>query len=616
MVFNWDDYPVAATTPPPATIPSPSPAQATGGGFDWDAHPIAVPAQAPAAQPPGMIEAALRGAAHNAAAGIPEKAIAGGEAAISKLTGSGGGKSLSDLYGEKEAAMKAAADAAQAAHPIAYAAGSGVANPVAGIPSALLGNAGASAALRGSVQGATLGLGDEAAGGAEALYDKTLGDDKGKSLGDLYSQHTAEARAANAAAQATNPMLYGAGQLAGGAAATVGTMGAAAPATALGRIGVAAGMGAVNAVGSGNADNITDGAAEAAKGALIGGALGGAGEAAGSYLAGKFAPEAADALDATADKAAVKALGPNTPQYKELLNTGKLDSMADTVRDNGVVKSIFDSPSDKLDRIRSLTETTGEDIGDTMDTLDAAGVKAAPSSNDIAQSIEDMAAPMASFKSKSDSYNALMEVADDIKNNFDGDDFSTAQSIKNFLNSQVKESGGWNSPNPTAKNLALQDAVRSVTKEIEDGVKEGATSTGDSDLLNNYLKSKLDYGNSKAAEKILVGNQARELANQPVSLGQKVMAAGAVAYGNIGQAGLIIGGGKALKMYGNNAVALGADKLADIVRTSPEALGPFAGQLAAAAQRGSVALSATNNILSQTSEAYREHMRKLFEDQK
>jgi hypothetical protein len=64
----------------------------------------------------------------------------------------------------------------------------------------------------------------------------------------------------------------------------------------------------------------------------------------------------------------------------------------------------------------------------------------------------------------------------------------------------------------------------------------------------------------------------------------------------------------AAKSYGNNFVAQGSDWLANVVRSSPSALGKYAPILSKAAARGGSSLPATDFILQQTDPDYRQHI--------
>lgn len=75
-----------------------------------------------------------------------------------------------------------------------------------------------------------------------------------------------------------------------------------------------------------------------------------------------------------------------------------------------------------------------------------------------------------------------------------------------------------------------------------------------------------------------------------------------------------VAGQAAGRSYLNSDTTASADKIGDLVRTSPQSLGRWAPSLQAAAQRGETALAATSAVLQQTDAGFREHMRKLFGD--
>ncbi len=125
---------------------------------------------------------------------------------------------------------------------------------------------------RGALQGATLGFSDEAIGGLEALWDKMSSDEKSKTFSDLYKQHRDESRAANKRAEEANPKSYMGGQLGGGLATAL--------VPGLGEMNIAkmGALGATQAIGDSNADNVADLAKDAAIGGVTGAAVQGIGE--------------------------------------------------------------------------------------------------------------------------------------------------------------------------------------------------------------------------------------------------------------------------------------------------------------------------------------------------
>lgn len=517
------------------------------------------------------------------------------------------------------------------------------------------------AMIRGAEHGLTLGFSDEIAGAGDALFDKVLGNSNGKGLGDLYHQHVAEQRAADAAAEKAHPIAYGATNLIGGiglGAKTAGFGGGAAAdaaeaavaPTAAGmasagtisgnqaltsaagmitplargaaKVGVGGLAGAVAGVGYGNPDNVSDGASEAAKGAATGMLASTAVEGFGAAKAG-----AADSAESFANDRTVRSLNPNTPQYQQMIKNNQVQSVGRTILDNDVIKP-FSSLSDKLEAIRGtpdpvtgqlqggLQQQAGKQIEAVGTVLDASGA-AAPKNTDIAAYIQNkFIDPLNGLKSQVGTKNALQDIADDIRDapKFQGATFDNAQDIKDFINQNVMDTGGWKGAPANPINGALRQAYGGVGDAMEASADKGAVGAGDPDLLSKYLQAKTTYGDSATAQNILTNSSARAAAAQPVSLGSKVLAAGQLASGQPIKAAATVGALKAVGSYGNNIAALGADRLADVLRSDPSSLGPWAKQLSDAAARGGASLGATNYILQQTSPEYRQHIRNMFDE--
>lgn len=480
------------------------------------------------------------------------------------------------------------------------------------------------AAIRGAEQGATLGFSDRIAGLGSAAYDKLTGNTEGKSFLDDYAAKRDQEAAANAAAQAAHPYIYGAGNVAGGIATGVATGGLTAP---LGVVGTGAAMGAASGVGYGHPQDLTSGAEEALKGAVVGGTVG---KVFGS-LADNVNPTA---LSEASDNAAVRSLNPNTPQYKGILANetkyansanpiGTRASLAQTMKDNDI-GGLTSSLQDKLDQFTDLRDASGKAIEGVMGKLDQAGVSTGTTPQDIATGImAKYAMPLQGFKSSQAAYNKVANLAEDIHNNFSGDDFATLQKVKDFVKSQTN----YDAANDSTTNAVMKQVGKMVKDQAETSVDQGAKALGDPDLLNQYLQNKRDYGNSSIASDILNASTAREAANQRLGLSQTIIGASKLAAGQPLQAAAEVGALKAASLYGRNAEAAvtggiakgmqwSADRLNDIVRTNPTLLGPWAGVLSQAASRGPTSLGATNFILQQTSPAYRAHINSLSEGNK
>lgn len=168
------------------------------------------------------------------------------------------------------------------------------------------------AALRGGVQGATLGLGEEAAAAIDAALPKVvrenlpaiIGGDvtrqavgKGNSFIERYQRARDFYRARNAAAQQQNPWTYGGAQLAG----TVATGGAVAKAlTGVAPLATQTALGAVQGAGY----SLAPDARQLAGDIAVGGGLGALG-----YGAGKALGAAGEKLAGLASRRAGQAVG-------------------------------------------------------------------------------------------------------------------------------------------------------------------------------------------------------------------------------------------------------------------------------------------------------------------
>lgn len=130
---------------------------------------------------------------------------------------------------------------------------------------------------RGGAQGISFGLRDEAAGalqnplgGLKEIANKFGAHFSDEDI-DSYKKERDESRRLDSVAKQANPMSYGAGQIAGGAAPALLTGGA-------GGLGSLAAQGAVQGLGSSDAEYLGGLAKDAAIGGTIGGAIGGAGK--------------------------------------------------------------------------------------------------------------------------------------------------------------------------------------------------------------------------------------------------------------------------------------------------------------------------------------------------
>lgn len=485
------------------------------------------------------------------------------------------------------------------------------------------------AATTGVANGASMGFAPALGAIGKTAMDAITGVSgplAGGSLDDLIDEYRSQRDALKssfAKAAAAHPSIATAGNIIGGGA-TMGGIGPAAMST-----GGLAATGAATGLGNSNADltkaiqdpsQAVQAAKDAGTGALtslvvgktLGGLMGKTGET--------LSPDST-ALTDTAETAAVRSMNPIKSQMKNMMMKDQVtgpNGVGRALLDNGGVTP-FATLADKQAAMSSLQESSGQAIGDTMSTLDQMGA-AAPSPGDLAKEVQNQALPLQNIKTAQPTYNALQDVGSDIgtlgdsapdASNLPGG-YQQAQDIKGFVGDQVERAGGWNGPNPSEKNLALRDVYHMINGKIEEGAEAAAKDSGDEDLLNNYLQAKSDYGNAKTAGKILNGSTASEASNNKIGLTSTIVGAGELATGNPVKAAVTMGAWQAAKAYGNNFVALSADKLADVVQNNPSVFGAFSGALKSAAARGGTSLAATDYILQQTNQDYRSKRNHIF----
>lgn len=474
------------------------------------------------------------------------------------------------------------------------------------------------AALRSGVQGISQGYADEATGAGEALYDKFLGQDSGKSLGELYDQHTAESRANNAAAEQAWPKTYLAGSLAGGVGSGLALTGLAplAAAAKAAPILYGAGTGALAGVGHGNAHNAADAIGAGLKGGALGGLLGG--------ISKLLTPGTATNLKSGANKAAVKSIEPNPGDYKQLIREGLSEGKGIAASEDALGKWLLQnkvvtlpaSLAEKMNRVQALKEQSGQDIGRLIGVLDESGVQAAPLGA-AGRTIERLARPHEGMESSAAAFNALNKAARDSNRivakdaaAHGGTSFSNLQDIKGYIGDLVEGSGGWKTLVPNQTNRSLKQAYGSISKTLEEAVESGAGADS-KEALAKYLADKASYQAAHTAEDMLIPALGKQAVKKPLSLADTMHVATQVAQGNPFQAAATVGTLKTIGKYGRNVQAVGMDKLGDLLRWAPQKFGKWAVPLQQAAERGSTSLAASSFVLSQTDPEYRERLKEI-----
>lgn len=228
------------------------------------------------------------------------------------------------------------------------------------------------ALVRGAAQGATFGFADELTGALKAAFTD-----------ESYASARDKARAAYAAANASHPIAYGAGELAGGVASTLVPTGAAFKAVGLGAkaaegaealsgaaravhdVGAGAAVGAANAAGSSEAgiDSKAGGFGQLAADTIRGAAAGGATNAvlaplARTLVAGAPKRATADLMEAVTGNAPAKFAKKVAADAKDIESTLFLPEN----------KAILENLGN-TEKLLPLTESRMEVVGSKLDAL-------------------------------------------------------------------------------------------------------------------------------------------------------------------------------------------------------------------------------------------------------
>jgi hypothetical protein len=193
--------------------------------------------------------------------------------------------------------------------------------------------------VRGAVQGASLGFGDEAAAAVESILPDFLRNDvsrqavgNAQGIGDKYRSARDFYRSRNAAAEKSNPGTYLGTQIVG---ATIPTLVGGAPLTGVRGLGVAAGQGLAQGAGYSEANEGRGLASDTA----LGGALGVAGHGAGAAL-GAAAKRVAGAASRRLLSARGRALGQAAKEVDEAVASARGQLGAETQAGNRYAENL------------------------------------------------------------------------------------------------------------------------------------------------------------------------------------------------------------------------------------------------------------------------------------
>lgn len=513
---------------------------------------------------------------------------------------------------------------------------------------------------RGTAQGVTMNLADEATGGIETIYNTLFGNEKFNDFVDNYQKHRDESRKKYKEAEEANPNSYLAGQVAGGIGSAL-VMPTSAP-TLVGRAAQAAGMGAVMGYGANeNRDELLkDMALNASIGAVSVPVVEGASalakkglQKAGQFVDETLTPKVGKALFGVDERATQNYLK-NPDAVNKAPELGELADMVLSQADDGSVinqmkKKVSGLSSEGWDELSKSTNINKHDLlalGDdfaqgvlkgkdgTFTRTSATGadkkaleaiykeldnIQVAYGDNlseedlkSIIQSLQNMSYGSDTFtadklkqlsgvfneslKSGNNQYANVMAKTQDATKALD-----QVKSI--FQNRQTPEN--YDKFTKAVKNLVNKDELSAANQAVEKIKKHTGYDLGE-DITNAWSKSQFEKGDINGSRNTLFGTVLGG------SAGSLLGPAGGVIGGAIGSAvgrGVDKYAGPIFKKMLDGRISAGefSESLAPI-------LGKFSQPLMSAIERGPAAISSTHFLLMSNNPEYRQMIKKMDEE--
>lgn len=478
--------------------------------------------------------------------------------------------------------------------------------------------------VRGAVQGATLGFGDEIFGRMRAWGDELTGQTK-LPVEENYKQIRDDQRQKNALASKDNPKSYLGGNLAGSVAtAFVPGMGAIKGAsvakTAIqgAAIGGLAGGGLSEANPFESPKSLKEFATDVGTGAAIGGVLSGAGAAAAKGIK-KLAPES---LRAYAEKRALTAAGFMAKDIKKLSPKQQQEIGRHLL--NEKVVTAFASLDDVIERSSAGKDAAGGAIGNALQTVDdhvkelVSGIDSGKFLNGASNEQKAIAKKYVTDNFQFNMQNVGKRIRDEliapnsdnplVKNELSrlaslSEDFGSKNAKSLGFGNIIKSTQGKQTrfQSETVPEEFKQDVYRIIKEELEDAVgrtgnlesgisklssmskaKSGSRLIGDgspeaidiakrnSQALGDYKNAKDLYGAMKAAQKASSDRLGQTNVNRTVSLTDYIAGGAGMVSGGPAPAVALGALNKLARKYGASTQAISADKLANGIQAVQE----------------------------------------------
>jgi len=486
-------------------------------------------------------------------------------------------------------------------------------------------------AMRMGSQGLTRGHADEMTAGVGALYDTAqagLGLRGDIDLSDAYETRLKPIRKADEAAREANPKTAFVTELAGGLApALVAGPAALAGGTARG-VGLAMLGGAATGSGYSEADNLGDYAKDVGLGAGLGAAGYGVAKAGGKAIGGgidavgdkasSMKDEIAEWLTKKADQQYAKTVtGHSKKALKELSRrSGGIEAFGRDARNEGLVKfgdtvdNVAERAGAKLEEAKGLLNSAYSQA----DSIDGQAVDPLKIRDRILQIAAD------------NDVAANQKAVDELLKHAEYFERLGASKGGISLSEALKQKSGYkftpNDPSAILSNKELQNKLKSaVGSEMVDAAEGLSARPGAEAVADQLKEGNRLYGIAKPAVKAAEDRKVGNLANNMLSPSDKgvglgyLLSQGADAVTSPVKmvTGLALGAANnQIRTRSSSMAAVTADKVAELLKSAPEALGPYAKMLQSAQEKGARSLGVTHEILMKNDPDYAKAIQRNF----
>lgn len=398
-------------------------------------------------------------------------------------------------------------------------------------------------AVRGGIQGATLGWSDEAEAAAKAATSGTpipLSPEASllAKFKESYARKLPEVRQEYKAAEEANPWTYKGAQLAGNLpyAATPGGIPSMMAA------------GAIQSVGEAETSDLGELGVEAVKGATWGSLPG---------LGGKGLQSLKGTLKATKELQAARALGPTKGTFGKTVGTiERKAGILGEAADRGVVTPLANT-GEMLERVKTIKDSAVGAYDDVAKELASEGMVI-----DGKALTQNIKSDVMSVYDDPDIIKVTKKALKDVETRA-----NSPEGLKALKNTFAQKGYKDGKPVLTEKGALYRDLSKTIEDQYSKAIEFSADMSKNPEILKKYAQAKKDYAFAKEAERSLANKLAGELGNAQLGMIDTGTIVSGVMSGNVPAAAAIVAGRKLFKAYGNQLTSSAAKTLENALNT-------------------------------------------------